>query len=247
MMSDASKPLRIAATADLHYTRNSKGQLQSLFTDASKAADVLLLGGDLTDYGHAEEAVILAEDIRSHASIPVLAVIGNHDYESGHQEEVIRILEGAGVKMLDGECVEIGGIGFAGVCGFGGGFGRHMLSAWGEPLIKSFVQEAVDHSMRLERALARLETPKRVVLLHYAPIRETVAGEDPEIVPFLGSTRLEGPLNRFSVTAAFHGHAHNGAPEALTSAGVPVYNVALPLLRRTLPEGQLFRVLEVTP
>lgn len=246
-MSPESKPLRIAATGDLHYNRNSKGQFQALFAEASLAADVLLLAGDLTDYGHAEEANILADEIRTHAKIPVLAVIGNHDYESGHQDEVIRILEDAGVKMLDGECVEIGGIGFAGVCGFGGGFGRHMLSAWGEPLIKSFVQEAVEHAMRLERALGRLESAKRVALMHYAPIRETVIGEDPEIVPFLGSTRLEGPLNRFGVAAAFHGHAHNGSPEAKTSAGVPVYNVSLPLMRKTQPGQRLFRVLELTP
>jgi Icc-related predicted phosphoesterase len=121
-MSEVSKPLRIAASADLHCTRTSKGQFQALFTEASKAADVLLLAGDLTDYGHAEEAHVLAEEIQTHASIPVLAVLGNHDYESGHQEEVGRILEGAGVKMLDGESVEVGGVGFAGVCGFGGGF-----------------------------------------------------------------------------------------------------------------------------
>jgi Icc-related predicted phosphoesterase len=244
-MSDHSKPFRIAAVGDLHYTRTSKGHLQALFAEASKAADVLLLCGDLTDYGLPEEAHVLAEDIRTHATIPVLAVVGNHDFESGHVDEVSRIMSEAGVKMLDGECAEIDGVGFAGVCGFAGGFGRHMLSAWGEPLIKAFVQEAVDHAMRLERALARLETPTRVAVMHYAPIRETVAGEDPEIVPFLGSTRLEGPLNRFEVAAGFHGHAHNGTPSAHTSAGVPVYNVALPLLRRTQPESPWFRIVQM--
>ena len=246
-MSADPKPLRIAATADLHYTKTSKGNLQRLFTEASKAADVLLLCGDLTDYGLAEEARVLAEDVKNHATIPVLAVLGNHDYESGQIGQVTSILQEAGVKLLDGECAEVGGVGFAGVCGFGGGFGRRMLNAWGEPLIKAFVQEAVDHAMRLERALSRIDAAKRVALLHYAPIPETVEGESPELFPFLGSTRLEGPLNRFNVAAAFHGHAHNGHPEAKTSAHVPVYNVSLPLLRRTQGENVQFRVVKLTP
>lgn len=244
-MSDETKPLRIAACGDLHYTRTSQGHLHTLFTEASKAADVLVLCGDLTDYGHEEEAHVLAEDIKSHATIPVLAVLGNHDFESGHVEAISRIVESAGVKILEGECTEIEGVGFAGVCGFGGGFGRWMLNAWGEPVIKDFVQEAVNHAMRLERALARLETPKRVVVMHYSPLRETVEGENPEIFPFLGSSRLEGPINRFEATVAFHGHAHNGSPAAKTSAGIPVFNVSLPLLKKTQPEQPWFRVVEV--
>ena len=246
-MSTDSKPLRIAATADLHCTKSGKGHFHPLFEEASRVADVLLLCGDLTDYGLPEEAHVLAEDIRSYASIPVLAVLGNHDYESGKADEVVKILGDAGVKVLDGECCEIGGIGFAGVCGFGGGFGRRMLNAWGEPLIKSFVQEAIDQAVRLERALGRMETPQRVVLLHYSPIRETVHGEDPEIFPFLGSTRLEGPLNRFNVQLAFHGHAHNGQPEGRTSGGVPVYNVSLPILKRLQPGQPWVRLVEITP
>jgi Icc-related predicted phosphoesterase len=142
--------------------------------------------------------------------------------------------------MLDGESVEVGGVGFAGVCGFGGGFGRRMLNAWGEPLIKEFVQEALDQSLRLEQALGKLQTDRRVAVMHYSPIRATVAGEDPEIFPFLGSSRLEEPINRFRVSAVFHGHAHNGASEGATVSGVPVYNVSLPVLRRT---GASFRLL----
>lgn len=240
-----SNPLRIAAAADLHCTKTGKGHFHALFTEASQAADVLLLCGDLTDYGLPEEARVLAEEIRSFATIPVLAVLGNHDFESGQTAEVSRILTEAGVTMLDGECCEIGGVGFAGVCGFGGGFGRRMLSAWGEPLIKSFVQEAVDQAVHLERALGRIESAQKVVLLHYAPIRETVQGEDPEIYPFLGSTRLEGPLNRFNVQFAFHGHAHNGQPAAKTSAGVPVFNVSLPILKRVQTDRPWFRLVEV--
>ncbi|HEY3898154.1 MAG TPA: metallophosphoesterase [Chthoniobacter sp.] len=243
----SNQPLRIAAAADLHCTKSSRGHFQPLFAEASKAADVLLLCGDLTDYGLPEEAYVLAEELHNYASIPVLAILGNHDFESGRSEEVGKILTESGARMLDGECCEIGGIGFAGVCGFGGGFGRRMLNAWGEPLIKTFVQEAVDQAMHLERALGRIEAEKRVAMLHYAPIRETVEGECPEIFPFLGSTRLEGPLNRFNVQVAFHGHAHNGQPEAKTSTGVPVYNVSLPVIKRTQPDHPWMRVVEIPP
>lgn len=240
-----SSSLRIAATGDIHYDRNSAGKAHELFVEASKAADVLLLCGDLTDYGHVDEAQILAEDIRRHVRIPVFAVLGNHDFESGHTSEVRDLMERAGVKVLDGESCEFEGVGFAGVCGFGGGFGARMLNAWGEPVIKSFVQEAVDHAMRLEQALARLHTPRRIVLLHYAPIRETVDGEPLEIFPFLGSSRLEGPLNRFEVTAAFHGHAHCGAPQGKTMTNVPVYNVSMQVLAKLDGSRPPFRVFEV--
>ncbi len=243
-MSDNDAPLRIAATGDLHYSRHSKGHHRELFAQVSRSADVLVLCGDLTDHGLAEEAELLAEDLQ-HCTIPVVAVLGNHDYESGHPDVVVNILEKAKVNMLDGESVEIKGVGFAGVCGFGGGFGRRMLNAWGEPAIKNFVQEAVDHAMKLERALARLETSQRVVALHYAPVRDTVVGEDPEIFPFMGSTRLEGPLNRFSVCAAFHGHAHGGTHEGRTSGGHPVFNVSIPVLQRTHPNRPPFVVWEV--
>lgn len=231
----APNTLRIAATSDLHYDRHAKGKWRDLFEEASASADVLLLCGDLTDYGLPEEANMLVEDLR-HCSIPVLAVFGNHDYESARQEEVRTLLEHSKMTMLDGESVELHGVGFAGVSGFGGGFGRRMLNAWGEPGIKQFVQAAVDQAMHLERALSRLATPQKIVLLHYAPIRETVIGEDPEIFPFMGSTRLEGPLNRHTVTAVFHGHAHGGTHEGTTSAGVPVYNVAAPVLKKLHPE-----------
>jgi Icc-related predicted phosphoesterase len=227
------KPLRIAATADLHYSKTSHGQHRELFEHASDAADVLLLCGDLTDYGTVEEAQVLCDDFRKYARIPTLAVLGNHDLESNQQHELRATVEAAGVRVLDGECAEIDGVGFAGICGFGGGFGQWMLNAWGEPTIKQFVQEAIDQAVRLEQALARLHTEQRVVLLHYSPLRETVEGEPAEIWPFLGSTRLEGPLNRFHVNATFHGHAHNGRPEGHTTGNVPVFNVAVPVLAKT--------------
>jgi Icc-related predicted phosphoesterase len=224
--------LRIAAVADIHYGKHSRGSLHDLFAEISQKADVLLLCGDLTDYGLAQEAEELAIDLRSAVRVPMLGVLGNHDFESGEPKLVRQVLEGAGVTMLDGEAIEIGGVGFAGVCGFGGGFGRRMLNAWGEPLIKHFVQEALDHALRLEQALAKLQSERRVVVLHYAPIRATVVGEDPEVFAFLGSSRLEEPINRFRVNAVFHGHAHNGVGEGATSNGTPVYNVSLPLLRK---------------
>jgi Icc-related predicted phosphoesterase len=234
--------LRIAAVADMHYGKHSRGALHDAFSQVSQQADVLLLCGDLTDYGLAEEAEELVADLRSAVRIPMIGVLGNHDFESGEPKLVRQVLEAAGVTMLDGEAIEIGEVGFAGVCGFGGGFGRRMLNAWGEPLIKQFVQEALDHSVRLEQALGKLQTERRVAVLHYSPIRATIAGEDPEIFPFLGSSRLEEPINRFRVTAVFHGHAHNGATDGATSNGIPVYNVSLPVLQKT---GNSFRVVEV--
>jgi Icc-related predicted phosphoesterase len=189
---------------DIHYTKTSKGKLHDLFVDASSSADVLLLAGDLTDYGLPEEARLLAEDLRTHFRIPIIAVLGNHDFESGKASEVQAILEGIGATFLDGSAVEVNGIGFAGVCGFGGGFDRQMLSAWGEPLIKAFAQESVDHSLRLEKALTNLATEKKVVLLHYSPIRQTVNGENPEIYSFLGSSHLEAPINHFGAVAWIH-------------------------------------------
>jgi Icc-related predicted phosphoesterase len=244
-MSAPSPDVRVAAVADIHCTKASKESLQPLFVEASAVADVLCLCGDLTDYGHVDEAKVLADVIRVHAKLPVLAILGNHDYETGHAQEICQVLQDIGVTVLDGEGVEVLGIGFAGICGFGGGFGRYMLNAWGEPATKGFVQEAVDQAMRLERALARLETKQRVVMLHYAPIRETVVGENPELFPFLGCTRLEGPLNRHQVAVAFHGHAHHGTPEGQTSSGIPVYNVALPLLKTVKPESPWLRIVTV--
>jgi len=238
----AKRPLRIAATADLHYAKHSRGKMHDVFAEISGNADVLLLCGDLTEYGLPEEAEELAADIRSAVKIPCIGVIGNHDYESGHPETVANILDQAGVTMLNGEAVEIAGIGFAGICGFGGGFGRRMLNAWGEPLIKQFVHESISHAIRLEQALVRLQSERRVVVLHYSPIRVTLEGEDPEIYAFLGSSRLEEPINRFRATAVFHGHAHNGIPEGKTSTGIPVYNISAPVLQKT---GKPYRIIEL--
>lgn len=238
----AERPLRIAATADLHYGKHSRGTLHDAFAEISRSSDILLLCGDLTDYGLPEEAEELVADIRAAVRIPILAVLGNHDFESSQPESISKVLDDAGVNVLNGEAIEIGGVGFAGIAGFGGGFGRRMLNAWGEPLIKQFVQESITHAVRLEQALGKLQTEKRIVVLHYSPIRATLEGEDPEIYAFLGSSRLEEPINRFKVTAVFHGHAHNGILDGRTSTGIPVYNVSAPALRKT---GKPYRVVEL--
>ena len=239
------KKLRIAAVGDIHYTKHCKGRLEPLFTEVSAAADVLLLCGDLTDHGLVEEANILAEDIHTHLKIPAIGVVGNHDFESGQVEELMVVLENGGMRILDGECTEVEHVGFAGVCGFGGGFGKRMLNAWGEPIIKSFVQEAVDQALKLEKAIGQLHSRVRVGVLHYSPIRDTVEGESEEIFPFLGSSRLEQPIDQFGLQAVFHGHAHAGRPEGKTATNVPVYNVALPLLKKTQPKGPDYKLLSL--
>lgn len=237
--------VRIAAVSDIHYSKNSPGALQPLFAEITEGADILVLAGDLTDYGLPEEGKVLARDLTTTVKIPIVAVLGNHDYESGEEGELVKILSDAGVKMLDGDIFETHGVGFAGVRGFCGGFGRGALGAWGEPIIKEFVHEAVNEALKLESALARLHTERRIAILHYAPIRDTVEGEPLEIYPFLGSSRLEEPLTRYDVTAVFHGHAHKGKPEGATSTGIPVFNVAHPVLKAAYPDRPAFRLLEV--
>jgi Icc-related predicted phosphoesterase len=238
--------VRVAAMADIHCTRTSQGTLQRLFASISESADVFLLCGDLTDYGLPEEAHTLANELTATMKIPMVAVLGNHDYESGKQAEIQRIVSDAGIHVLDGDACEVQGIGFAGIKGFAGGFGRGTLEPWGEPTIKHFVHEAVDEALKLEAALARLHTAQRIALLHYAPIQATVEGEPPEVFAFLGSGRLEEPLNRYPVTVVFHGHAHHGSPEGRTRGGVPVYNVAVPVLRKAYPDQPPFRLVEVS-
>ena len=237
--------LRIAAVGDIHVSKSSQGLFQPLLSQISNTADVLVLCGDFTDYGLPEEARILARELTNTVKIPVIAVLGNHDYESGKQDEIRQLLSDAGVTVLDGEATEVHGVGFAGAKGFAGGFGRGALGAWGEPTIKLFVQEAVDEAMKLEAALARLRTQRRVAILHYSPIRGTVEGEPPEIFPYLGSSRLEEPINRYRVSAVFHGHAHRGSAEGRTATGVPVYNVAMPLLARMNPDRPPYLIVEL--
>ena len=236
--------VRIAAVADIHVKKNSAGVLQPVLMHASENADILVLAGDLTDYGTAEEAHILAAELKT-VRIPVIAVLGNHDFESGTEADVVRILADAGVHMLDGDSVELLGIGFAGAKGFGGGFGRRQLGAWGEKMIKDFVHEAINESLKLEAALARLRTPQKIAVVHYSPIQATVEPEPPEIMPFMGSSRLEEPIDRYRVNMVIHGHAHRGSLEGMTKGGAQVVNVAMPLLAASFPGRPPVRIFEV--
>jgi Icc-related predicted phosphoesterase len=243
-MTDATV-VRLAAVGDFHCTKTSQGGFQAFFAQVSDAADVLAVCGDFTDYGLPEEARVLARELTASVKVPVVGVLGNHDFESGKQDEVRQILEDAGVAVLDGDAVEIKGVGFAGVKGFAGGFGPRALGPWGEPIIKQFVHEAVSEALKLEAALGRLRTGRTIALLHYAPVVSTVEGEPVEIYAFLGCSRLEEPLLRYPVTAVFHGHAHRGQPTGRTRAHTPVYNVSMPLLSRTYPDRAPFLLLEV--
>lgn len=240
----AQEKIKVAAVGDLHCTKSSAGQLRPLFAQAAEMADMLLLCGDLTDYGLAEEAEVLAHELAAVKKMPVVAVLGNHDYESNSPDEVKRVLCDAGVRILDGDAVEIEGIGIAGVKGFAGGYGRHALGPWGEGAIKAFVNEAIQEALKLESALAKLRTPQRIALLHYSPILGTVQGEPPEIYAYLGTSRLEDPLIHYPVDVIFHGHAHRGSLEGKTVNNIPVYNVARPLLQRSNPDLPAFRIVE---
>lgn len=238
--------IRIAALSDVHCRRNKRGTLRPLFNEIAEKADILVVCGDLTHFGLIEEIdVFLFEVAPVLNKLPILSVLGNHDFESGKQEEITKILIDSGIRMLDGNCVEICGVGFTGVKGFGGGFGERALQPWGEAAIKNFVNEAVDESIKLDEGLSKLDPGARIAVMHYAPVRGTVEGEPPEIFPFLGSSRLEEPLNRHAVAAAFHGHAHKGQHMSKTSADVPVYNVSVSVLRKQFPERLPYMVFEV--
>lgn len=233
--------ITVAAIGDLHVRETSTSPYRDLFSEISKVAQVLVLTGDLTDLGKPKEAEILAEDLKA-CSIPVVAVLGNHDYESDQVEEVKRILRKAEVTILDGDACEIHGVGFVGLKGFAGGFGSRMLGAFGEPAIKQFVAESTREAMRLENAMRTVRKGRTFVVLHYAPVAETVEGEPKEIFPFLGSSRLAETIDRFDVSAVVHGHAHRGSYEGRTPRGAPVYNVAMKIEK---PSGKPYALLKV--
>ena len=239
-MTDAPKMV-VACVGDLHVREERTQSFREMFGEISQAAKVLVLCGDLTDMGKPKEAEILAEDLRA-CAIPVVAVLGNHDYESGEVEKVADILKSAGVHLLDGQTYEVDGVGFVGVKGFIGGFGRRMLSAFGESSIKNLVAESLNEAMRLENAMRTVRSQRAVVVLHYAPIVETVEGEPLEIYAFLGSSRLAETIDRFTVSAVVHGHAHRGRYEGRTPGGAPVYNVAIQIEK---PSGRPYALLKV--
>jgi Icc-related predicted phosphoesterase len=233
---DGSTPghrdIRIAALGDLHFDAEARGKLRDLFAEIDRSADILALCGDLTTHGKPEQIRALIDEMTG-LKAPVVAVLGNHDHEAGMADQIAELLRERGVHVLDGDHVVIDGLGFAGTKGFVGGFGRGALAPFGEKLVKDFVQGAIDEALKLENALRNLHTEKKVVLLHFAPMVETVVGEPESIYPFLGSSRLLQPLDMIGATVVFHGHAHHGTPTATTPGGIPVFNVALPLLEQS--------------
>lgn len=234
-MAEGKRKVRIAAVGDIHVRETDRGKWAPCFKKVSLDADVFVLCGDLTDTGDETEAEVLAEELKA-CNIPIVAVLGNHDYEKNRHKLIRQTMISAGVHILDGEAVVLADVGFAGVKGFGGGFDNHMLSMFGEGAMKAFVQEAVDEALHLDRALARLDQEHgdipKIALMHYAPIKDTIVGEPEVIYPFLGSSRLAEPLSRRNVAAAFHGHAHAGVLEGHTQNGTKVFNVARPILQR---------------
>ena len=236
--------VRVAAVGDFHVGEEDAGLYRALFARANEEADVLLLAGDLTRRGtQAEMRAAVAE--LAEVQIPIVAVLGNHDYEAGYPEEGCAILRDRGIHVLDGDAFQLNEwVGVAGTKGYVGGFGRRTLTAFGEPQTKAFVAASLEEVQKLELALQRLRTPIRIALMHYAPIVATVEGEPEQIFPFLGTDRLAEPLDRYEVKVAFHGHAHVGAFQGSTVGGVPVFNVALPLLRKE-GAGEMFFVYEI--
>jgi len=242
-MEPSDGKLRVAAIGDLHVQESDTAPYRELFTEISQAADVLVLCGDLTNFGKTTEAEILAEDIRT-CSIPVLGVLGNHDFECGQPERVAEILHDAGMTILDEQAVEIEGVGFAGVKGFMGGYGRGELAPFGEPIAKLFVDEAMNEARKLENGLRSLRTERSVAVLHYSPTEETLEGEPTAIHQYLGSQRLADAIDRFDhVKAVVHGHAHHGKYEGRTPGGTPVFNVAQFVLKPLF--GKRYAVLEI--
>lgn len=234
--------MRIAAIGDLHCRVNTPDLVAGVLPDVKKNADVLLLTGDLTDRGLPEEAECLVKQL-SALSMPILAVLGNHDHESECEDELTQIFIDAGIIMLDNTAYEIDNVGFAGTKGFCGGFGRTMIQPFGEKALKKFAQTGMKEAVSLEVVLANLECEHKVAVLHYAPIPETLVGEPPEIFAFLGSEHLGIALDRQGVDLAVHGHAHHGSPEGKTAAGVPVHNVSRYVQEQHF--GQCYRVFEV--
>ncbi|WP_462203188.1 metallophosphoesterase family protein [Frankia sp. CcWB3] len=227
--------IRIAAVGDIHLGVDSRGTFAPLLRGLAGRADVLLLAGDLTQRGLPAEAEIVAAEVAD-AGVPVVAVLGNHDYHGGAENEITEMLADAGVTVLEGcgTVLDIDGrrLGIAGVKGFGGGFAGASGSDFGEPLMKAFIRHTKDAGSRLRGALESLDCEVRVALMHYAPVPDTLIGERTEIFPFLGSYHLAEAVDAGAACLALHGHAHAGSEHGTTAGGVPVRNVARPVIRK---------------
>lgn len=227
--------LRIAAIADLHVADDSTGKLSPHWRGLHEAADVLLLAGDLTNLGDTSQAETLAKELET-VEVPMVAVLGNHDYHAGEVDKLRGALERVGVTVLESETTTlmINGktLGVAGSKGFGGGFAGACGHAFGEMVMKEFMYETENMAARLEENLSALRTDYRIALLHYAPVKDTLAGERLEIYPFMGSYLLAEALDKAGADLVVHGHAHHGAEKGVTAKGIPVRNVAMPLIKR---------------
>lgn len=230
--------VRVAAVGDIHLAPGGEGTLRPWFDTLADCADLLLLAGDLTRHGTPEEAHVVAGELAG-VTVPIVAVLGNHDYHAERPDEVAAILEARGVRVLESAAtvVETNGcrVGIAGTKGFGGGFAGHALDVFGEPEIKAFARRSNACAQGLEDALRELDTMDcglRIALTHYSPVPDTLVGEPPEIFPFLGSYLLARAIDRGGADLAIHGHAHSGSERGMTSAGVRVRNVAQPLIGR---------------
>jgi Icc-related predicted phosphoesterase len=225
--------IRVAAVGDLHVGMDSVGRLRPRLVDLAADADLLLLAGDLTHRGRPEEAKVLAGELLGDG-VPTVAVLGNHDYHSDQQDAVTELLQEAGVIVLEGDAVvvRVGDrrVGVAGTKGFGGGFAGASASDFGEPEMKAFVAHTRTLAGRLERALTGLRADRRIALLHYSPVAETLSGEPREIYPFLGSYLLAEAVDHAGADLVLHGHAHRGSPSGVTPGGVTVRNVAAPVI-----------------
>ena len=238
------KSVRIAAVGDFHSAESSVGAYREQFSRVNDDADVLLLAGDLTNWGTPGEMRVAIGELAD-VDIPIVAVLGNHDHEAGETDAICGILRDRGVHLLDGDTFELNDqVGIAGTKGYMGGFGRGALTSFGETLTKNFVSACLEEVQKLELALRRLSTPIRIALLHYAPVVDTVLGEPEQIYPFLGTDRLAEPLDRFEVAVAFHGHAHHGSFAGRTPGGVPVYNVSHSLIQRE-GHGEMYFLYEI--
>jgi len=226
--------IRIAATGDIHFDRKSHNRLGQHLKDLSGRADMFLLAGDLTQTGHPDEMQVLAKDLM-HSPVPVIAVLGNHDYHVDQVELVTQILKDAGVIVLErsSTIITIKGekIGIAGAKGFGGGFVGASGSDFGEPEMKSFMRHSRNEARQLEQVIKDLDTDYKIVLLHYSPTTQTLSGEKKEIYPFLGCYYLAEAVDYGKADIVFHGHAHGGIEKGETPGGTPVRNVAQPVIR----------------
>lgn len=226
--------IRVAAVGDVHYDRNSRKRLRSQFEALPDHADLLLMAGDLTQSGSIEEAHALLEDLKG-IQLPIALVLGNHDYHQNQQDEIQRLYNSNGVRILEGEIqrLDINGhsVGIVGMKGFGGGFFGACVTEFGEPETKAFAHHSRAQAEKLKTALKNLDTEYRFVLLHFSPIEGTLLGEKREIYPFLGSYLLAEAIDAVGADAAFHGHAHFGVEKGVTPGGVPVRNVAQTVIR----------------